>query len=192
MRTTFRRNTLAAAAIVATGAVALTAPGMAQAAFDAINAHKVDGLHADQLVKTQYFEATTVFDDFDTCAYTTLLTRNFVTTHKGVVSVIGAVSADRDTSDPDEGLLTTRILIDGQIASVASSANLENDGTKDETVINFGARKVASGTHVLELQAEECGAGMAFIHNESMLAQYSAFGGAAVPPETRPAVKPNN
>ena len=46
MRTTFRRNTVIAAALVATGAVALASPGMSRAVFDAQNAHKVDGHHA--------------------------------------------------------------------------------------------------------------------------------------------------
>lgn len=189
MRTTFRRNTVAAAALLATGAIALAAPGMSKAAFDAVNAHKVDGLHADQLNKIQYFEATTTFDNFDTCDYTTVLSRIFVTTRKGVVSVHGAVSAARDTDNANEGILTTRILVDGQVASVPSSGNLENNGTQDATVVNFGGRKVPAGTHTLELQAKECGTGMAFITTESMLASFSPFGTAAVPPVLRPVAK---
>ncbi len=185
----FRRSIITVAAIVAAAALAFTAPGMAKGLFDARNAHKVDGLHANQIAKTQYYEATRVFDNFDTCAYTSVLTRTFKTTHSGLVSATSAVSAARDTSDPNEGILTSRILIDGEIASVRSSANLENDGTQDETVVNFGARKVPRGKHIIEVQVQECGPGMAFIHNESLLASYSPFGGAAVPPVTRPSTK---
>jgi hypothetical protein len=182
MRTTFRRNTIAIAAVAAAGAVAFSAPGMAKGMFDASNAHKVDGYHAKDLTKTQYFQHTTVFDNFDTCAYTTVIAKKFSTTHKGVVSVVSNVSAARDTDFAPEGILTTRIVIDGKVASLPASVNLENDGIQDGTSTNIGARKDGKGVHDLLVQAKECGPGRAFIHNESILAQYSPFGAAATPP----------
>ena len=191
MRTTFRRNTVALAAVVAAGAVAFSAPGMAKGLFDADNAHKVDGLHANQIAKTQYFAASTTFDNFNVCAFTPLLTRNFVTTHAGIVSVVGSVNADRDTDNANEGLLTTRVTIDGVPATAPANVNLENDGIIDATSTSVGAAKVAKGAHTLVIEGKECGTGMAFITSESLLASYSPFGGTATPPAVKVAVKSN-
>jgi hypothetical protein len=167
------------------GALALGTPVVAQSLFDARNAHRVDGLHAKQLAKVQYFQASQTFDNFDTCTYSTLMSRTFKIRHSGVVSVQGSVGASRDTGNPSEGLLTTRILIDGEIASLPSSVNLENDGTEDGASATIGARSVKSGSHTLEIQGKECGAGMAFISTQSMLASYSPFGAAGLPPNFR-------
>ena len=189
MRTTFRRNTIAVAAVVAAGAVALSAPVVAKGVFDASNAHKVDGLHAKDLTKTQYFAAQTTFDDFNTCTFTPVLTRVFKTSHTGVVSVVANVNAARDTNNANEGILTTRVLIDGVAATAPASGNLENDGTLDATVTAIGGRKVSPGTHSVVLQAMECGPGMAFVTSESMVVSYSPFGSAATAPTSKIAVK---
>lgn len=189
MRTTFRRYSVAAAAVAVTGAVAFSAPVVAKGVFDAGNAHKVDGLHAKQLTKTQYFAAQTTFDDFNTCTFTPVLTRVFKTTHSGVVSVVGNVNAARDTNDANEGILTTRVLIDGVAATAPASENLENDGTLDATVTALGGRTVPAGVHSVVLQARECGPGMAFVTSESMVVSYSPFGSSATAPTSRIAVK---
>ena len=174
-----RRTPITIAAVGAAAALAFTAPVVAKAAFDAQNAHKVDGLHADQLTKTQYFQAATTFDNFDSCPFTPVLTRTFKTTHRGVVAVTSQVSAARDVSDPDEAVLSTRVTIDGVVASQDSAANLEDGGTTDATVVGVAARKVGAGAHTIVIQASECTTGMAFIHHESMLVSYSPFGKAA-------------
>ncbi len=187
MRTTFRRNTIAVAAVAAVGAVAFASPGVAKGLFDASNAHKVDGYHAQDLTKTQYWQHTTVFDNFNACTYTPVITKKFKTTHSGVVSVVSNVGAARDTNFAPEGILTTRILIDGEIASLPASVNLENDGVQDATSTALGARKVGKGQHTIVVQAKECGPGAAYIHQESLVAQYSPFGGAMVSPALKPA-----
>jgi hypothetical protein len=173
------------AAAFTAGGLAVGTPVVASAIFDARNAHRVDGLHASQLNKIQYFEADKTFNDFDTCAYTTLMTRTFRTKHKGVVSVQGEVSAARDAGSAAEGILTTRLLIDGQVASLPASVNLENDGILDATSSTVGARQVSAGAHTLVLEGQECGPGMAFITSQAMLASYSPFGSAGIPPATR-------
>lgn len=179
MLANLRRNTVAAAAVVATGALALSAPGMAAGLMHGNHAAK-SGAAAKQ-AKVQFWENSTDIDNFDTCTFTTILSGAFVTKAGGVVSVTGQVGAARDVSLGDEGLLTTRILIDGQVASAESSVNLENGGVQDAASTVFGARKVGKGTHQLALQAEECSSGMAFIYNKSLLAQYAPVGGAQVP-----------
>lgn len=184
MRTKIRRTTLTAAAIVATGALAFTTPTMAKGLFDADNAQKVGGLKASQLSKIQSFASDTVFDDFDTCAYTTILSRTFKAPRAGVVSVVGQVGAARDVTDPDNGELTTRIVVDGARAGTDASVALTVGGTQDGSVNPIGARNVGKGNHTLEIQAEECSSGMAFIHAESMVASFSPFGSAPATPPT--------
>lgn len=174
----FRRNTVAAAAVVATGALALSAPGMAAGLMH--GHHAKSGAAAKQ-AKTQYWENSDDIDNFNTCAFTTVVSGVFTTKAGGIVSVTGQVGAARDIDNASEGILTTRILVDGQVASSETSTNLENGGTQDEASTVFGARKVGKGAHQLALQVEECGTGMAFIYNKSMLAQYAPVGSAVLP-----------
>lgn len=168
---TLRRSSTIAAAAVAAGAIALTAPGMA-------TGHQADKAKASQSSKIQYFAAQTVFDDFDTCAYTTVLSKTFVSPRKGVVAVDGQVGAARDTDNVNEGQLSTRVVIDGVVAGNYASANLENNGVQDAAVNPLGARRVSGGAHTVELQAQECGTGMAYIYNQSMIVSWSPLGSA--------------
>ncbi|MFN8195897.1 MAG: hypothetical protein U0R80_16670 [Nocardioidaceae bacterium] len=192
MLTKVRRTTIAAAAVVAAGALAFTTPTMANGLFDAHNAEKLGGMKAGQLTKIQSFADDTVFDDFDTCAYTTVLSRTFKAPRTGVVSVVGQVGAARDTDNANEGTLTGHVEIDGLRAGTDTSTNLENDGTKDSAINPIGARVVGRGVHTLELKVEECGPGMAFIHAESMVATFSPFGAApATPPVGKAKVSVN-
>jgi hypothetical protein len=174
----FRKTGLAVAAAAAAGAIALSAPGMSSAPFLAGNADKVDGLDAVDLTKIQYYAATATFDNFDTCAFTTIMARTFKTTHSGVVAVDGQVSSARDTDVASPGVLSARILIDGAVSSLAPAVQLDYDGNAKHQLPVFGARKVGQGNHSLELQVEECGAGKAFITDQAMTATYSPFGGA--------------
>jgi hypothetical protein len=189
MSKSIRRNSIIAVAAAGLGLVAFAGPSTARAAFDAFNAHQVDGYHASDLSRVSYFAAPTVFDNFNACAYTDILARPFITPKAGVVSVVSSVQAARDTNNPAEGTLTTRVLIDGAVASRPASVNLENDGTQDASVTNVGARRVGKGLHIVKIQAQECGAGMAFIHGESMTASYSPFGSATLPGAARVAAR---
>lgn len=182
---------VAIAAGVAAGALAFTVPTVAKAAYDARNAHKVDGYHAAQLTKVQYFASDKNYDNFNTCAFTTLMTRTFKAPKKGKIVLTGQVNAARDTSDPNEGLLTVRVLVDGAVATSQGSVNLENDGLMDSSAITIGGAKVAAGKRTLELQAEECGSGMAYITSESLTVTFSPFGSLATPPAERPATGRN-
>lgn len=181
MNKSFRRTSITVAAAAGVGLVALAAPSTARVAFDAFNAHKVDGYHAAELSRTGYFASSQVFDNFNTCAYTDVLSRAFLAPKAGVVSVVSSVQAARDTDNGNEGILSTRLVIDGVVSSRPASVNLENDGTQDASVTNVGARRVGAGLHTVKIQAQECGLGMAFIHGESMTASYSPFGFAGAP-----------
>ncbi len=190
MHVSFRKTGLAVAAAAAAGAIALSAPGMSSAPFMAGNADKVDGLDAVDLTKIQYYAASTTFDNFNTCAFTTIMTRTFKTTHTGVVAVSAQVSSARDTDNVSPGQLSAQLLIDGVVSSLAPAVQLDYDGNAKHQLPVLGARKVGQGSHTLELQVSECGGGMAFITDQAMTASYSPFGGAkSFAP--RPVVKRN-
>ena len=53
------------------------------------NAHKVDGLHANELVRATTLSSTTFTDDFDTCAFTTLLSKTVTAPTSGILLVWG-------------------------------------------------------------------------------------------------------
>ncbi len=192
MRTNHRRTTIAVAAALAAGSVALAAPVTARGLFDAKNAHKVDGYHAKQLSKVQYFASETTFDNFDTCSYTTLMTRKFGAPTKGKIILAAQVNAARDSGNASEGLLTVRVLVDGQPATAPGSTNLENVGILDSAATTIGGAKVNKGKRTLELQAQECGGGMAFITSQSLTVSFSPNGGASTPPTSRPATGSQN
>ena len=185
MRTNHRRTTIAVAAAVAAGSVALAAPVTAKGLFDAKNAHKVDGYHAKQLSKVQYFAQEKTFDNFDTCSYTTLMTRTFGAPTKGKVVLAAQVNAARDTDNANEGILGVRVLVDGQPATSPGWTNLENDGIRDFAATTIGGAKVAKGKRTLELQVQECGTGMAFITSQALTVTFSPNGGVATPPASR-------
>jgi hypothetical protein len=185
MRSNHRKATIAVAAAVAAGSVALAAPVTAKGLFDAHNAHKVDGYHAKQLSKVQYFAQEKTFDNFDTCSYTTLMTRKFGAPTKGKIVLAAQVNAARDTNNPDEGKLGVRVLVDGQPATSPGWTNLENDGIQDFAATTIGGAKVNKGKRILELQVQECGSGMAFITSQSLTVTFSPNGGVATPPSSR-------
>lgn len=177
-----RHLLLTAAAAGTAAALASTAPTMAKGIFDADNAHKVDGLHASQLTKTQFYASDTDFNDFTGCTPTVLLSRSFKAPHAGVVSVVGSVNAARDASSANGGVLTARILIDGTRAGIDVSVNPSQVGVRDSSLTAIGARKLGKGTHTIAIEGEECADGVAFILGEAMTVSYSAFGTAPASP----------
>ena len=191
MRTFIKKSAPIIAAVAITGAFATTAPAMAHSMFDAQNANKVDGYHAADLGKLAYGQNSTFVDNFDGCSFQNLYTRNIAVPVAGYLAVWGNVGAARDTDFPDEGLLTTRLVIDGNVISEPSSVNLENDGVQDANSTTAGLGHVGKGQHVVTIQAEECGAGEAFIVSRSMTSSFSPFGNI-VAPAVAPAAKSIN
>ena len=119
-----RHLLVTAAAAGTAGALALTAPVVARSVFDARNAHKVDGLHAAQLTKIQGYADNATFDNFDTCTFTSVLTRTFRAPHSGVIAVTGQVVATKDFGSVDDALLVTRVV-------VIDSGRIAFDGTRE-------------------------------------------------------------
>ena len=76
-----------------------TTPAIAhgvQHALFAHNADKVDGRHANQLVRATTIRDTTVVDNFDSSTFAPLVTKSVNAPTKGILLVWGTISAARD------------------------------------------------------------------------------------------------
>lgn len=150
------------------------AHGVAHALF-AHNADKVDGRHANQLVRATTIRDMTSVNDFNSSTLTPLLTKSVNAPTKGVLLVWGTISAARDVSAADEGILSARITI-GTDSTTEQSVNLENGGTFDGSIAISGAIPVTKGPKTVVLEARELGPGMAFIVNKSITTLFVPFG----------------
>ena len=157
-----------------------TTPAIAhgvQHALFAHNADKVDGRHANQLVRATT-SATRPSSTISTAARTLrLLTKSVNAPTKGILLVWGTISAARDVSDPDEGILNARITI-GADSTTEQNVNLENVSTFDGSIAISGAFPVTKGPKTVVLEARELSAGMAFIVNKSITTLFVPFGNA--------------
>jgi len=146
-----------------------------QHALFAHNADKVDARHANQLVRATTIRDRTAVDNFDSGAFSTLLSKSVKAPKKGILLVWGTISAARDVDNPDEGILNARIRI-GTNSTTDQSVNLENAGTFDGSLAISGAIRVTKGSKTVVLEARELGAGMAFIVNKSITTLYVPYG----------------
>jgi hypothetical protein len=187
-----RTHVVAAVAAVAAGSLGLAAPTIGRAAFDARNAHQVDGYHAAQLGLVKYWNDGTIVNNFDTCNWTTLLKRGFVAPAKGTAVVHGLVTGETDGDFSGETDLSTRLVLDGKVISQPSELATDPQGDADRgNSPTLGGRGVAKGRHRVALQAEECSdAGAFFIRYRSMTLQFSPFG-SAEKPQDNPTVRAN-
>ena len=141
-----------------------------------VNADKVDGLQANQLVRAATISSTTAIDDFDTCAMTTVLSKSVTAPANGILMVWGTIEASKDFTDPDNALLEAQVAVGGAAATVANSAYLHFLGTGEATIAVSGAVPVTAGSKAVVLQAQECSAGMAYIVNRSITTLFVPFG----------------
>ena len=163
----------------------MAAPTAAKGLFAAGNADKVDGYHAKQLSKVQYWGSDTDFDNFDSCPYVTVMKRTFAAPAAGKIVLNGQVNAGRDGDDPDPAALAVRILVDGKVATAPGIARLVNNSVREASATTIGGAKVARGKRTLKLQASECTVGMAYLVSESMTVTFSPSGGTGTPPAFR-------
>ncbi len=150
------------------------AHGVAHALF-AHNADKVDGRHANQLVRATTIRDTAVVDNFDSGTYATMTSKSVKVPTKGILLVWGTISAARDASDPDQGILNARIRI-GTDSTTEQNVVLENNGVNDGSLAISGAIPVTQGPKTVILEARELSAGMAFIVNKSITTLFVPFG----------------
>jgi hypothetical protein len=176
MREFISKNIKLILAVVVTFAVATAVPSLAAGGFDAHNAKKVGGHTLKQLSKTSYGAATTAIDDFNSCSFADIYTRQAGVPAAGYLTLTSTVGAARDADDADEGVLTTRLVVDGHVVSREMSVNLENNGVRDATNVNEGVAKVSKGFHTIKIQGSECSGGMAFITDRQIVTQFSPNG----------------
>lgn len=157
-----------------------TTPAIAhgvQHALFAHNADKVDGRHANQIVRATTVSNTTDVDNFDSATHVTLLSKSVHAPTKGILLVWGTIAAARDTGMPDEGILKARVRV-GPNLTLEQNVNLENSGTSDGSIAISGAFPVTNGTKTVILEAREVGPGMAYIHDMSITTLFVPFGNA--------------
>jgi hypothetical protein len=155
-----------------------TTPAIAhgvQHALFAHNADKVDGRHANQLVRATTIADSTDVDNFDSSTHVTLLSKSVRAPTKGILLVWGTVAAARDAGTGDEGILKARIRV-GANLTLEQNVNLENSGTADGSIAISGAFPVGPGTRTVILEAVEVGPGMAYIHDKSITTLFVPFG----------------
>lgn len=186
------RNAKTIVAVVATIGVVSAGAAVAGGGFDATNAKKVGGLSVKQLSKSTYGVANGSLDNFDNCTFQPVYTRQAGVPAAGYLTLTSTVNASRDTDDPDEGLLGTRLVVDGAVVSTETWGNLENDGVRDASIVNEGVAKVSKGFHTIQIQAAECGNGMAFVTNRQIVTQFSPNGLINAPTKAAPFAKGTN
>lgn len=159
-----------------------TTPAIAhgvQHALFAHNADKVDGRHANQLVRATTISDSTDVDDFDSATHVTLLSKSVKAPTKGILLVWGTIAAARDANLPDEGILKARVRV-GANSTLEQNVNLENSGTADGSIAISGAFPVTQGVKTVILEALEVGPGMAYIHDKSITTLFVPFGNNGV------------
>jgi hypothetical protein len=157
-----------------------TTPAIAhgvQHALFAHNADKVDGRHANQIVRATSVSNSTDVDNFDSSTHVTLLSKSVNAPTKGILLVWGTVAAARDNGTPDEGILKVQLRV-GSTTTLEQAVNLENAGTADGSIAISGAFPVFKGARTVNLEAREVGSGMAYIHDKSITTLFVPFGNA--------------
>ncbi len=147
------------------------------------NADALNGYAANQLVRATTVTNSTVNDNFNTCAFTTLLTRAVAAPTGGILLVWGAIDAVRDI-DGGTGVAATlegRVAVDATVASTSNSVYLENQGSTESSLSVSGAVPVAAGTRNVHLQAQECSSGIAYVGDKSLTTLFVPFGNAGTP-----------
>jgi len=140
------------------------------------NADRLDGYHVNQLVRATTATSTAVNDSFDTCAFTTLLSKSVTAPRKGILMVWGTIEAARDSDDPDKSVIQARATVDGSAATTVQQIGMEFLGQGDGSLAVSGAVPVLAGARTVALQAQECTAGVAFIRDKSLTTLFVPFG----------------
>jgi hypothetical protein len=165
----------AAGAAGAAGAVGATGPAGAPNP-NAVDSDKVDGFDANQLVRATGITSTTINDNFDTCAMTTLLTKAVTASSAGILLLNATITFERDVSDPDQADLFGRLTVDGTAVTPNNEETTGADPDFGRTLTFTTAVPVVAGNHTVNLQAEECGAGEAFIFGKAITSLFTPFG----------------
>lgn len=129
--------------------------------------------------KTTFREAPGTLDDFDTCAFTTVLTHAVKAPKAGYLQVTGIASAARDVDDPDNALLRADVTVNTAPATPVGQTLLTKVGNGDGSISTSGVVKVPKGKSIVRLRLSECETGMAFVVERAVLAEWHAFGSIA-------------
>lgn len=174
-----RRNLPAVGIAAAAVALAAISPGLASSAPAEQSASEARATLIQN--RATFKEAPASLDDFDTCAFTPVLTHVVHAPRAGFLQVTGIVSAARDTDDPENGLLRADVTVRGDRATPVGQTLLTVDGNGDGSISTAGLVKVPKGLSTVRLRLSECGDGMAFVVERAVLAEYHRFGKVSAP-----------
>jgi hypothetical protein len=159
----------------------LDASAFLPAGGTAVNADKVDGYHANELVRGSRTSDFGFNDNFNTCGFTTLHTRQVTAPTNGVLLVWGNVDAERDFGSASVARIEGRVTVDGIQSGTSQSDTLGAGDEYEGSVAISGAQPVAAGTRTVNLQLSECGPGMAFVISKQITTLFVPFGNSGSP-----------
>ena len=160
-----------------------------------VNADKVDGLHANQLVRAATATAgntgdpcggPAIFTAFDSTTFTTTVLRQVNAPTDGVLLVFGRVSAERSSGSAGEIRLLGRLTVDGtQLGGQAE--NSYDDAVslscqEGRTMSLSGAVSVTAGNHTVAVQIAKStssgGTASVYVGNAAVTTLFVPFGNA--------------
>jgi hypothetical protein len=143
------------------------------------NAHKVDGYHANQLVRATQKVETSFIDNFDSGSFTPVVSKSVTAPRKGVLVISAWVTAEWDIDSADTtAALTGRVAVDGSALAPLVRQVLVDEGTYSgaESMAWSVAVPVSKGSHPVILQLSEDSSGMAFITERGLTIMFVPFG----------------
>jgi hypothetical protein len=158
-----------------------------------VNADRLDGLHASQLVRAAAATAGNlgdpcgggaIFTAFESTDFTTAVGRQVTAPTAGVLLVFGRVSAERASSSVGDLRLLGRLTVnDAQVGGQAENSYddlVTQTCQEGRTMSLSGAHPVAAGTHSVALQIAKStttgGTGTAWVGNASVSTLFVPFG----------------
>ena len=182
-----RHHMPAVAAVAAAATLAVAAPSIATATADhtsdrlvgkVVNADRLNGYAARDLLRASVSRTDADIDDFDTCTFTTVRDMSVNVPGPGYLMLWGTVGAARDASVNADGLLGAQITVGSEVAVTQVSTRLTNasGGVMDGHVTLSGMVPVKQGTRHVKLQIAECGPGKAYVDSRSVSSLFVPFG----------------
>ena len=186
-----RQHTETIVVAMITAAVTAAAPAVAHgvhAAF-AHNADKVDGYHANQLVRASYKATVDHIDDFSSGTFTSIVSKDVKAPKKGILLITATFNAEWDATSAANtaALLESILTVNGatlpgyglpvrhEVLDHSEAADIWDS----QSVTLLGAKAVSKGTHNVALQVRRSsGTALTHIERGFITVLYVPFGNA--------------
>jgi hypothetical protein len=121
---------------------------------NAIDSDKLNGLHANELVRASMVTSGTTITNFTATAYTVLLSKSVTIPINGIILAWGSVEFFGSVSDPFVASFDTKLFLDSAPMTVRQSHQFESTSTGVFSLSPSGAIPVTAGQHTVTLQGE--------------------------------------